>query len=96
MWFWSMTVSERVYLRDVATTQEGLRKTHLRRSEPMANRVLLSVSVKKKVPMSSTWSQRAHETIDELNAGLLADNGLLTFDWVYDQTPYINTAISIR
>lgn len=38
--------------------------------------------------------ERLKKVIQNLNAGLLADNNLY-IDWVYDQTPYINTAISI-
>jgi HAE1 family hydrophobic/amphiphilic exporter-1 len=37
---------------------------------------------------------RARIVVDRLNETLLADKGLY-FDWVYDQTPYINTAIDM-
>ncbi len=35
---------------------------------------------------------RMREVVDDLNAGLLRENGLY-YDWVYDQGPYIRTAI---
>ncbi len=39
-------------------------------------------------------TQRVHSVVDELNETILAEQGLY-FDWVYDQTPYINTAIDM-
>lgn len=37
---------------------------------------------------------RLKKVVENLNKGILADNNLY-IDWVYDQTPYINTAIAI-
>ncbi|EAT14411.1 efflux RND transporter permease subunit [Desulfuromonas acetoxidans] len=84
---------KRVYLRDVATTQEGFEKRTFAVQNNGKPCIVVGIR-KEKGANVIDLVQRAHETIDELNAGLLADNGL-TFDWVYDQTPYINTAISI-
>jgi len=39
-------------------------------------------------------TQRVRKVVDRLNSTILAENGLY-FDWVYDQTPYINTAIEM-
>ena len=84
---------KRVYLRDVATTQEGFEKRTFAVQNNGKPCIVVGIR-KEKGANVIDLVQRAHETIDELNAGLLADNGL-AFDWVYDQTPYINTAISI-
>jgi HAE1 family hydrophobic/amphiphilic exporter-1 len=39
-------------------------------------------------------TQRVRVVVDELNDTILAEKGLY-FDWVYDQTPYIKTAIDM-
>ncbi|MFC3150127.1 efflux RND transporter permease subunit [Litoribrevibacter euphylliae] len=39
-------------------------------------------------------TRRVNVVVNDLNDNILADNGLY-LDWVYDQTPYINTAIEM-
>ncbi|MFW5836708.1 MAG: efflux RND transporter permease subunit [Desulfovibrionaceae bacterium] len=39
-------------------------------------------------------TDRVHEVVQELNAGVMAENGV-RFEWAYDQRPYINGAIDL-
>ena len=81
----------RVFLRDVATTEFGF--------EPNAAPVLhngkqMIVTGVRKEPGANVLelTKRMRTVVDDLNEGILKDNGLY-FEWVYDQAPYINTAI---
>ncbi|MCD6525995.1 MAG: efflux RND transporter permease subunit, partial [Desulfuromonas sp.] len=84
---------KRVYLSDVATTQLGYaKKTFAVQSN---GQPCIVVGVRKEQGANVIeLVEKTHAVIDDLNSNLLAQNGLY-FDWVYDQTPYINTAIDI-
>jgi len=81
----------RIHLRDVAETSFGYYSNPpavLHNGQPM-----IVVGVRKEAGanvLELTGNMR--QVINDLNAGLLKDNGIF-FDWVHDQTPYINTAI---
>ncbi|MES9876477.1 MAG: efflux RND transporter permease subunit [Candidatus Sedimenticola sp. PURPLELP] len=82
----------RIYLSDVATVEFGYAANPpavLHNGQPM-----IVVGVRKEAGANVLeLTAEMHKVIDRLNDGLLGENGLF-FDWVYDQTPYINTAIS--
>jgi len=82
----------RVFLRDLAETRFGYGPN------PPAvlhnGQAMIVTGVRKEAGanvLDLTAQMRA--VVEGLNGGLLAENGLF-YDWVYDQTPYINTAIS--
>ncbi|MEW7981655.1 MAG: efflux RND transporter permease subunit [gamma proteobacterium symbiont of Phacoides pectinatus] len=81
----------RVYLGDVARVDIGYADNPpavLHNGQPM-----IVVAVRKEAGANVLeLTARVREVVEELNGGLLRDNGLF-FDWVHDQTPYINTAI---
>lgn len=82
----------RVYLGDVATTNFGYQSNPpavLHNGQPM-----IVTGIRKEAGanvLELTANMRT--VVNQLNEGLLAQNGLY-YDWVHDQTPYINTAIS--
>jgi len=82
----------RVFLRDIATSGFGYAANPpatLHNGQPM-----IVVGVRKEAGanvLDLTAQMRA--VIDSLNSNQLKKAGIY-FDWVYDQTPYINTAIS--
>lgn len=82
----------RVYLSDVATTGFGYQANPpavLHNGQPM-----IVTGIRKEAGanvLDLTADMR--RVVNRLNDGLLAKNGLY-YDWVHDQTPYINTAIS--
>ncbi len=82
----------RVYLRDIASTQFGYAANPpatLHNGQPM-----IVVGIRKEAGANVLdLTKQMHSVVDHLNGNILQDNGLF-FDWVYDQTPYINTAIS--
>jgi len=84
---------KRVYLRDVARITEGYAKE--------AGAILhngiqgIVVGVRKEQGANVLeMSDRLEKVIQKLNDGLLAKNDLY-IDWVYDQRPYINTAVNL-
>jgi HAE1 family hydrophobic/amphiphilic exporter-1 len=84
---------KRVYLRDVAGTDAGYKKQDvavLHNGEPV---VVIGVRKEQGANVLSL-TDRMEEAVVELNQGLLADHQLY-IDWVYDQRPYINTAINL-
>ncbi|MCK5914722.1 MAG: efflux RND transporter permease subunit [Deltaproteobacteria bacterium] len=55
----------------------------------------LAIGIKKEAGTNVLeMTRRAHLVVDQLNAGMLKKNGLF-LDWVYDQTPYIDSAIGL-
>jgi HAE1 family hydrophobic/amphiphilic exporter-1 len=81
----------RIYLRDVATSAMG----HEPNPPPVIHngQPMIVTGIRKEAGanvLELTAKMRA--VVDELNAGILKENGLY-YDWVYDQTPYINNAI---
>ena len=84
---------KRVYLRDVATVNNDYAKEDLavlHNGEPV---VVIGV---RKEPGSNVleMSNRLEQEVEHINKTVLADQGLY-IDWVYDQRPYINTAIDL-
>lgn len=81
----------RVHLKDVAESGFGYAANPpavLHNGQPM-----IVVGVRKEAGANVLdLTARMREVVDVLNKGVLKENGLY-FDWVYDQTPYINTAI---
>ncbi|MCP3870221.1 MAG: efflux RND transporter permease subunit [Gammaproteobacteria bacterium] len=81
----------RVMLQDVSDTGFGYEPNPpavLHNGQPM-----IVVGVRKEAGANVLdLTNQMRERVDALNEGLLLKRGLY-FDWVYDQTPYINTAI---
>ena len=81
----------RVYLRDVADTGFGYAPNPpavIHNGQPM-----IVVGVRKEAGANVLeLTTQMRRQVDQLNSGLLQENELF-LDWVYDQTPYINTAI---
>ena len=82
----------RVSLAEVATAGFGYAANPpavLHNGQPM-----IVVGVRKEAGANVLeLTAQMRQQVEALNQGLLAENGLY-FDWVYDQTPYIETAIS--
>ena len=83
----------RIYLRDVASSRYGYATNDV---SVMHNGVqVIVVGVRKEQGANVIkLTQNLKKVVDQLNADLLRDNELF-FDWVYDQTPYINKAINL-
>jgi len=83
----------RVTLGDVATVSTGNEKAEvvmLNKGDPG-----IAVGVKPEPGTNIlSMTEAVHEVVKELNEGVLAENDVY-FDWVYDQTPYINGAIDL-
>ncbi len=81
----------RVKLQDLAETRFGYAANPpavLHNGQPM-----IVVGVRKEAGANVLeLTKQMRLVVDELNETLLDENGLF-FDWVYDQAPYINTAI---
>ncbi|MDF1528054.1 MAG: efflux RND transporter permease subunit, partial [Sedimenticola sp.] len=81
----------RVYLKELADTGFGYAANPpavLHNGQPM-----IVVGIRKEAGANVLeLTREMHQVVDELNATLLKENNLY-FDWVYDQAPYINTAI---
>lgn len=82
----------RVYLSDVATAGFGYQANPpavLHNGQPM-----IVTGIRKEAGANVLeLTANMRKVVNKLNDGLLAQNGLY-YDWVHDQTPYINTAIS--
>lgn len=83
----------RVRLRDVAQSTKGYAKENV---SVLHNGIqVIVIGVRKEQGANVlAMSDRLEKEVERLNQGLLADNDLY-IDWVYDQRPYINTAINI-
>jgi hydrophobic/amphiphilic exporter-1 (mainly G- bacteria), HAE1 family len=84
---------KRVYLREIAETGNGYAKENIavfHNGEPV---VVIGV---RKEPGTNVlgMSDRLEQEVEHLNKTILAGQGLY-IDWVYDQRPYINTAIDL-
>lgn len=82
----------RIYLSDIASTEFGYT------SDPPAvlhnGQAMIVTGIRKEAGANVlALTAQMREVVDELNEGILKQQGLY-YDWVYDQTPYINTAIS--
>ncbi|MDY6881028.1 MAG: efflux RND transporter permease subunit [Thermodesulfobacteriota bacterium] len=83
----------RVFLRDIARSSLGYEKknvSNLQKGDP----VIAIGILKEQGTNVIKLVERVHQVVDELNNGMLSENNLY-LKWVYDQTPYINTAINI-
>lgn len=83
----------RVFVRDVATTRFGYAANDvsvMQNADPV-----IVVGVRKEQGANVLQlTERVEEAVNKLNEGYLKDNGLY-IEWVYDQRPYINTAIDL-
>lgn len=84
---------KRVYLSDIAEANKGYAKESiavLHSGEPV-----IVVGVRKEPGTNVlAMTERLEKQVVKLNKSILADEGLY-IDWVYDQRPYINTAINL-
>jgi HAE1 family hydrophobic/amphiphilic exporter-1 len=85
--------SKRVYLHDVAEAAKGFRKEDVS-VQHSGDQVIVCGVRKEQGANVLTLTDDLEAKVKELNEGLLADNNLY-IKWVYDQRPYINTAISL-
>ncbi len=85
--------SKRVYLHDVATVTHGFKKEDVS-VEQNGDQVIVIGVRKEQGANVLAMTEQLEGKVKELNAGLLAKNELY-IDWVYDQRPYINTAINL-
>ncbi|WP_428634386.1 efflux RND transporter permease subunit [Sedimenticola sp.] len=81
----------RLYLKDVASAGFGYS------ANPPAvlhnGQAMIVVGIRKEAGANVlALTNQMRQVVEQLNETLLAENNLY-FDWVYDQTPYINTAI---
>ncbi len=84
---------KRVFLKDVATATPGYKKEDVAVLHNGTDVVVIGVRREKGANVIAL-SDRLEKEINKLNDSLLKKNDLY-IDWVYDQRPYINTAISI-
>ncbi|MBU1710232.1 MAG: efflux RND transporter permease subunit [Proteobacteria bacterium] len=84
---------KRVYLRDVAEVDLGYKKEDGSILHDGIQGIVVGVK-KEQGANVLDLSDRMEEKVNWLNNGILAENGLY-IDWVYDQRPYINTAIGL-
>ncbi len=84
---------KRIFLGDIATHGRGNEKQSV--SVIQNNDHVIVVGVRKEQGANViSLVERLHKEVEKLNKGVLADKNLF-FDWVHDDTPYINTAIDI-
>lgn len=85
--------TKRVYLHDVAQVANGFKKEDV--SVEQNGTQVIVVGVRKEQGANVlAMTEKLETKVIELNQGLLAKNDLY-IDWVYDQRPYINTAIDL-
>ncbi len=84
---------KRVYLRDVAQVAPGNKKENVSVLHNGVQGIVTGVR-KEQGANVLEMSDRLEEQVQRLNKGILAENGLF-LDWVYDQRPYINQAITL-
>ncbi|MFN2353028.1 MAG: efflux RND transporter permease subunit [Desulfopila sp.] len=84
---------KRVYLRDIANVKRGFDKENV---SVLQNGTQVIVVGVRKEPGTNVLEMtgRVEARVQKLNKGVLADNELF-IDMVYDQRPYINTAINL-
>jgi len=84
---------KRVYLRDVAEVANGHKKEDVAVLHNGIQVIVIGVRREQGANVLE-MSDRLEKEINRLNTGLLATKDLY-IDWVYDQRPYINTAINL-
>jgi len=84
---------QRVYLGDIAEVDNDYAKENI---AVLHNGEAVIVIGVRKEPGTNVlaMSERLEQQVQQLNQGFLAEQGLY-IDWVYDQRPYINTAIDL-
>ncbi len=85
--------SKRVYLHDVAQVAKGYAKEDVS-VQHSGDQVIVCGIRKEQGANVLTLTDNLEKKVMELNQGLLADHDLY-IKWVYDQRPYINTAIKL-
>ncbi|THB79103.1 MAG: efflux RND transporter permease subunit [Desulfobulbaceae bacterium] len=84
---------KRVYLKDIVTVKKGFKKET---GSVLHNGDQIIVVGVRKEPGTNvlTMTERVEQEVERLNGSILKDNQLF-LDMVYDQRPYINTAINL-
>ncbi len=84
---------KRVYLREIAEVANGYAKETI--AVQHSGEPVIVIGVRKEPGTNVlAMTERLEEEVVHLNQGLLAERELY-IDWVYDQRPYINTAIDL-
>jgi HAE1 family hydrophobic/amphiphilic exporter-1 len=85
--------TKRVYLHDVARVDNGFKKEAVAVEQNGTQVIVIGVR-KEQGANVLAMTEQIESKVTQLNEGLLAKNDLY-IDWVYDQRPYINTAINL-
>ncbi|MBU0680330.1 MAG: efflux RND transporter permease subunit [Proteobacteria bacterium] len=85
--------TKRVYLHDVARVDNGFKKEDVAVEQNGTQVIVIGVR-KEQGANVLAMTEQIESKVTQLNEGLLAKNDLY-IDWVYDQRPYINTAIDL-
>jgi HAE1 family hydrophobic/amphiphilic exporter-1 len=85
--------SNRVYLHDVADVSKGFQKENVSVLQNGTQVIVVGIRKEQGANVLAMTAQ-LEAKVNELNKGLLAEHDLY-FNWVYDQRPYINTAINL-
>ncbi|MBW2011351.1 MAG: efflux RND transporter permease subunit, partial [Deltaproteobacteria bacterium] len=84
---------KRIFFKDIAHSTRGHEKATF--SVMQNGDEVIAIGVRKEQGANVIeLVNRLKKVVENLNKGILSDNNLY-IDWVYDQTPYINTAIAI-
>jgi len=84
---------KRIFFKDIAHSTRGHEKATF--SVMQNGDEVIAIGVRKEQGANVIeLVNQLKKVVENLNKGILADNNLY-IDWVYDQTPYINTAIAI-
>ncbi len=87
------TEDKRVFLKDVAKVTTGYEVLH--QSVMQNGATVIAIGVKREPGANVlTLTQEMKKVVKKLNRGKLKEKGLY-LDWVYDQTPYIHSAIGL-
>ncbi len=84
---------KRVYLHDIAQVANGFKKEDVSVEQNGTQVIVIGVR-KEQGANVLAMTEELEGRVNTLNQGLLAKNNLY-IDWVYDQRPYINTAIDL-
>lgn len=83
----------RIYIKDLGTTRFGYATNDVAVMQNGAPVIVVGVR-KEQGTNVITLTNNLKEVVNSLNKGILKNNGLY-IEWVYDQVPYINTAIAL-
>jgi HAE1 family hydrophobic/amphiphilic exporter-1 len=84
---------KRIFFKDIGQSTRGHEKATFSVMQNADEVIVIGVRKEQGANVIELVNQ-LKKVVENLNKGLLADNNLY-IDWVYDQTPYINTAIAI-